>query len=118
MKAAVAGSGPFPIRLAGITGSEGEYLLLNVKRGNDAIVELHDRLYAGPLRRHLSREHTFTPHVTVGRLSTQAAFRSALDEATALDVDISTVAAAVSVYRDGGNGSRPHEFEVGLSTGR
>src|SRR6266542_6694494 len=46
---AVGGVGPVAVRLAGITGADTQYLFLNVKRGNDAIIELHDRLYSGPL---------------------------------------------------------------------
>lgn len=34
---------PFAVRLSGVTGSEGEYLFLNVKQGNDTLIALHDR---------------------------------------------------------------------------
>src|SRR5690242_2890498 len=46
-RAAVGGLRPFPIELREITGHEGEYLFLNVKRGNDALIALHDGLYTG-----------------------------------------------------------------------
>ena len=40
----------FPVQLRGITGDFREgYLFLNVKRGNDSIIDLHDRLYQGAL---------------------------------------------------------------------
>ena len=41
---------PFNIVLKGVTGSEEEYLFLNVKVGNDQIIELHDKLYSGLLK--------------------------------------------------------------------
>src|SRR5690349_16746674 len=44
---ATRGLPAFPVRLSGITGAEGEYVFLNVKQGNDALIELRDRLYAG-----------------------------------------------------------------------
>ena len=94
---AVAPVRAFPIRLAGITGSEGEYLFLNVKRGNDGIIDLHDRLYTGPLGEHLSREHTFTPHMTVGRFDSPDALRAALAETASTDLRIDTAATAVTV---------------------
>ncbi len=74
---------PFQVRLQSITGHEGGYLFLNVTRGNDQLIELHDRLYSGPLAAHLSSEHTYVPHVTVGHLTDKTAFLEAL-EATRL----------------------------------
>jgi 2'-5' RNA ligase len=112
---AIGGIGSFPLRLGGITGSEARYLLLNVKRGNDAIIELHDRLYTGPLGDHLSLKHTYVPHLTVGRLPTAQAFEAALAAATAMDVGIETVASAVSVYRVEADSTRPLELEVPLA---
>src|SRR6185437_16315838 len=44
MRASVATMTPFEIELRGVTGQEDEYLFLNVKRGNDQIIALHDRL--------------------------------------------------------------------------
>ena len=40
---------PFRARLSQVTGHEGDYLLLNVKHGNNELVALHDLLYGGPL---------------------------------------------------------------------
>jgi len=68
---------PFPVRLAEITGSEREYLFLNVKRGNDDLITLHDALYTGPLRHHRSFADTFFPHLTVGRVPDPARFTAA-----------------------------------------
>ena len=114
MERATRGIGPFPIRLAGITGSEEQYLFLNVKRGNDTIIALHDRLYCGPLRDHLSLAHTFVPHLTVGRLPSREAFRSALATATALQVSIDALATALTAYRIAPDGSRVVEGEIPL----
>ncbi|HEU5015685.1 MAG TPA: 2'-5' RNA ligase family protein, partial [Roseiflexaceae bacterium] len=80
---AVAGMPPFVVRLHAITGHAGEYLFLNVKRGNDELIAIHDRLYTGMLTPFLAPEFTFAPHLTVGRLADQHAFRSALRDAHA-----------------------------------
>ncbi|MGA2588181.1 MAG: 2'-5' RNA ligase family protein [Candidatus Aminicenantales bacterium] len=109
---AVQGVGPFPVQLHGIIGSEGEYLFLNVKRGNDRLIELHDRLYSGALAAYLSVEHTFIPHLTVGRLGNKAAFLSALEEARKIRTIFQTVIEEVAVYRV--DGERPIEFCVRL----
>lgn len=65
---------PFPIALQGITGHADEYLFLNVKRGNDTLIALHDQLYSGILAPYLSRAHTILPHLTVGRCPDPAHF--------------------------------------------
>src|SRR6266511_2505960 len=74
---------PFRVRLQGIIEQEGGYLFLNVTRGNNQLIELHDRLYSGLLAAYLSSEHTYVPHVTVGHLTDKTAFLEAL-EATRL----------------------------------
>jgi 2'-5' RNA ligase len=114
--AAVCGCTPFPVRFAGITGSEGEYLFLNVKRGNDALIALHDRLYSGALREHRSLAHTYLPHLTVGRLADRASFRQALADVSSLNVSVESAVTAVTVYRLEPDGERPVESVVGLGT--
>jgi 2'-5' RNA ligase len=103
IRKAVQGIGPFPVQLHGITGSDGEYLFLNVKRGNDQLIELHDRLYSGALAAYLSAELTFIPHLTVGRLGNTAAFLSALKEAQKVSAIFQTVIEEVAVYRVDGD---------------
>jgi len=112
----VRGLAPFAVRLSQITGSEGEYLFLNVKLGNDAIIALHDRLYTGPLKRHLAVEHTFTPHLTVGRIADPVAFRDALALARTLDVQLDVQIADVSSYLIDAVGSRRIELATPLAS--
>ncbi len=77
---AIQGVKRFPVQLGGITGDYREgYLFLNVKRGNDEIIDLHDRLYSGALESFLYRKVTYCPHVTVGRLEQQTEFDQALE---------------------------------------
>ena len=115
IEVAVEGVAPFALTLDGITGSEREYLFLVVTRGNESIVEMHERLYSGPLQVHLSLTHTYVPHVTVGRLGSAAAFEAALTSVAQLDTRIETVAHSLTVYRLEDEGRRPIEFEVRLA---
>ena len=72
---ALAGAKKFNVRLSGVTGDVRDgYLFLNVKQGNDEIIDLHDRLYSGALESFLYRKVTYCPHVTVGRIEQQDAF--------------------------------------------
>jgi 2'-5' RNA ligase len=112
IRQAVRSIGPFPVQLHGITGSEGEYLFLNVKRGNDQLIELHDCLYSGVLAVYLSVEHAFIPHLNVGRLENKAAFLSALEEARKVSTVFQTVIEEVAVYQV--DGDPPIEFGVRL----
>lgn len=114
IKGAVRGVGPFPIRLAGITGVDGRFLFLNVVRGHAALIELHDRLYTGPLLPHLTLAFTFAPHVTIGRLPTPEAFEAALRAATATPIDVETSATSVIVYNANVGGGGALESEVAL----
>jgi 2'-5' RNA ligase len=95
---ATRGVSPITVRLAGVTGANGLNLFLNVKRGNDALIDLHDRLYRGPLEKYLSYEFSYTPHVTVGRFTDESAFRAALEVASAAAIDFEATLDAVSVY--------------------
>lgn len=111
---AVAGFEPFSVRLQGITGQEGEYLFLNVKRGTDQLIELHDRLYSGLLASFLRPELTYRPHLTVGRLPDTASFRAALDEATQVILAFEATVEAVTLYRIEPGLTRPIEHVAQL----
>ena len=72
----------FNIKLKDFTGDFRDgYLFLNVKKGNDNIIQLHDKLYSGILDNFLSRRVTYCPHLTVGKLPLQVKFDKALDKA-------------------------------------
>lgn len=105
---------PFRAGLSQVTGHEGEYLLLNVKHGNDDVVALHDRLYTGPLAQYLSMEDTFVPHMTVGRIADKQEWRDAVQMARALSIQLEFVVTEVSVYEIEATASRSITFVVPL----
>ncbi|EPZ52569.1 2'-5' RNA ligase family protein [Alicyclobacillus acidoterrestris] len=78
VRVCVSGIPSFPLVLREVTGAKGGYLFLNVKRGNDWIVRLHDVLYSGPLRQFLNRQFTYVPHMTVGRIPKLSAWHKAI----------------------------------------
>ena len=77
----IAGMTPFDIALATPTREDGGYLFLRVAEGRDRVVELHERLYRGPLLAHRSVTHSYQPHVTVGHLESPEALRAAASAA-------------------------------------
>ncbi len=108
---------PFAITLHSVTGSDDEYLFLNVKRGNDTLISLHDRLYSGPLAPFLSPVHVYVPHLTVGRLAKPATFRAALDHAQCVAAALGPLEAearTITSYLIDPDGSRRIEYSVRL----
>lgn len=114
VQSAVRGISPFHIRLAQITASEGEYILLNVKQGNDQVIALHDRLYEGTLASFLSFEQTFVPHMTVGRLADEQTLREALAFTATVHINLAIVVTEVSVYTINDDGARAVESVIPL----
>ncbi|EHJ00574.1 hypothetical protein CDLVIII_4036 [Clostridium sp. DL-VIII] len=92
------GTKRFNVQLKHFTGDYRDgYLFLNVKKGNDNIIELHDKLYSGILERFLLRKITYCPHLTVGRLHQQIEFDKALDELSCYDESFEIVIDKISV---------------------
>jgi 2'-5' RNA ligase len=103
----------FPVVLREITAHDDQYLFLNVKRGNDELIQLHDALYGGALAAHRLRVNTFVPHVTVGRLPADqlpAALAATADLTGAIHASVDTI----SVYRIEPDGMRPVLLELPL----
>ncbi|UVI27606.1 2'-5' RNA ligase family protein [Paenibacillus spongiae] len=112
VKDALTGLSPFTIRLKGITGTQDNYLFLNVKKGNDQIIELHDRLYAGVLRNYLSLRHVYIPHITVGRLHDDTELQAALIDTRSMETSFETQVNQVAAEIIESSGASIIEFIV------
>jgi 2'-5' RNA ligase len=114
MADALAPFPPFQVTLAGVSGSEGEYLFYDIKRGNDILIAMHDRLYSGPLAKYLDRRQAFHPHMTIGHIADAQRWREALDEiAPTAPQTIVTVRSVIS-YRRYPSGWRPLDNTIQL----
>ncbi len=89
---AVSGFKSFELKMQGVTGTSFAFqdrtdycIFLNVKQGNDKIIELHDRLYTGILEKHLLREVGYHPHVTLGKMSDFDTYQKAVNETKGFD---------------------------------
>jgi 2'-5' RNA ligase len=114
VRSVLCGVDRFRVVLRDITAHENEYLFLNVKRGNDALVALHDALYTGPLACHLLRLHTYVPHVTVGRVRADQ-LAAALDATSAITRVHEAIVDTISIRAVDGAGKRIAVFDVPLS---
>lgn len=115
MRAAVVPITPFEIALRGVTGQQDEWLFLNVKRGNDQLIALHDRLYSGPLESYLLPRYTYAPHLTVGHVTPGEPFETALQKVAGVTAAFHTVVRKITAYRIANNGSRGEHYSVSLS---
>ena len=109
----VAQSRRFSVVFQGITAYENEYLFLNIRRGNDEVIQLHDVLYSGALAMHHVRRHTFVPHVTVGRVRSEE-ISEALEATAGVNRPIQASIEAIAVYAVQGDGVHPVLFELEL----
>ncbi|KQU13696.1 2'-5' RNA ligase [Bacillus sp. Leaf13] len=114
IKNVLSGVNPFTVKLKGITGSLNNYLFLNVKKGNDNIIELHDRLYSGPLFEFMSRQHTYSPHLTVGRLKNDIELLNALNDTISFVENFETIINEITSVIIESNGDSTIEFKVTL----
>lgn len=94
----LAGLRPLPVLLDGVT-AHGEHLFLNVKRGNDDLIALHDALYTGPLAAFLDPEYTYVPHVTLGVVPERTVRLQALQEARQIAQPLQVVVRQLTLCR-------------------
>lgn len=71
---------PFSLTLRDVTGSGGEFLFLNVKKGNDYLIQIHDDLYKGILESYRNPHFTYLPHITLGRPGNREEYINALEK--------------------------------------
>ena len=105
----------FDVHIEGATEAEGEYVLLPVTRGREQLIDLHDRLYRGPLALHRSRAHVYEPHITIGRLREESARREALALARAQLRPCDARLREVAVFRLESASAGAVEFTVPLT---
>ena len=111
---ALAGFTAFDVVLEGVSGAEGTYLRYDIKRGNDMLIAMHDRLYTGPLARHLSRRESFHPHMTIGRIADAERWRAALDKLAANAPRTTVAVERVMSYRRYADGKRRMDHSISL----
>lgn len=109
------GTRPFDVELNDVTVVEDEYVFLDVGAGRQQLIELHDRLYTGPLARHLSETHVFRPHITLGRLREPEALATAVAKARECLPATTAVVRELTIVRLDGAALAERECTVELS---
>lgn len=114
MRHAIKSVAAFEIELRSVTGQENAWLFLNVKRGNDQIIALHDRLYSGPLAPYYDPRYTYVPHLTVGHVTPGEPFETALRDAVRLTDTFLATVREITAYRISLSGARGEQYHVPL----
>ena len=72
----------FPVVMHGFWSAQNEFVGVAAQVGADAIVEMHDRLYRGPLAEFLRLEFDYEPHITLAKTMQPNQFESLSSAAT------------------------------------
>ncbi len=97
VKSKLRGIEPFEIVLREVSGTVDNYLFLNVKKGNDELICIHDLLYTDILEPFRDQRYTFMPHITVGRFADQQDLTNALLEYQSFNYIFGTIVNEIAV---------------------
>jgi 2'-5' RNA ligase len=102
ISSAIIGMPPFEVILHGITPvyHPRNYLFLNVQKGRDELVELHRRIYTGILQGYYPewlKDKAFLPHMTVGLIDDEEAFKKAILATSQIDDSFRTTVDEIGV---------------------
>ncbi len=84
----------FPIKLSGLIKSFDDYLFLQVKEGDEEIINLHNKLYSGILTPYVRTDIPFVPHITLGYFRTadnkfnKELYKKACSEAKKMNINV------------------------------
>lgn len=110
---------PFDLTLQGIAAvkSFGNYLFLNVIEGMDEIKDIHKKLYTGllaPIYPQWLKAGSFTPHMTVGKLTSEEEFQIAAEAVKEIKECFHTIVNKISVEIIDENEDSIIEMEIHL----
>lgn len=105
---------PFELILKGVTGASDGYVFLDVKIGNDNIVELHDKLYGGILKPYHNRFIPYIPHITIAKLKDEKTHSEVVEKLSDFDVEFRTVIDRITIEIIDGTEKSILEYEYKL----
>ena len=72
----------FPVVMHGFWSAQNEFIGVGAQVGAEAMIEMHDRLYRGPLAEFLRSEFDYAPHITLAKTLQPNQFESLSRAAT------------------------------------
>lgn len=105
----------FPVVMHGFWSAQNEFIGLGTQVGADAMIEMHDRLYRGPMQEFLREEFEYTPHITLAHAPEPDRFEALSHAATIVTREsYRDVLRAVSIIRDNGDNEWVRERDLYL----
>lgn len=105
LKRRLYGIKPFSLCLQGFGKSEdkfGNYLFLNVVKGQDILADIHNQLYSNELNI-VDLQMKYIPHMTVGKIKTANELSEVYDKVRGITESFETIVDAISVEMIGEN---------------
>ena len=96
---------PFELKLRGIGTQEGyvgNWLFLNIEKGEEQIRKIHDILYANEFR-HYDPGFEYMPHITIGKLPSKEMLADAYADIKDIEDEFCTTVRKISVEMIGEN---------------
>ncbi len=106
--------GPFELIAKGITGASDGYVFLDVKIGNDKMIELHDKLYKGILKPYHNRFIPYIPHITIAKITDENEYSNVVRALSDFDVEFKTVVDKITIEIIADSEKSLFEFEYKL----
>lgn len=89
--------GPFELIARGVTGASDGYVFLDIKIGNDSIIELHDKLYRGILKPYHNRFIPYIPHITIAKINNENDYGEVVRKLSDFDVEFRTIIDQITI---------------------
>lgn len=96
---------PFTIELQGVSKREdrfGNYLFLDVVKGEDTIRKIHDLLYENEFKS-CDLQLGYVPHITIGKFETEEQLENAYEDVKSLNCKFVSIVKKISVEMIGDN---------------
>lgn len=91
----------FPVVMHGFWSAQNEFIGVGAQVGADAMIEMHDRLYRGPLAEFVRPEFDYAPHITLAKTLQPNQFESLSSAATIVTREtFRDLMCAVTIIRD------------------
>jgi 2'-5' RNA ligase len=105
----------FPVVMHGFWSAQNEFIGVGAQVGADAMVEMHDRLYRGPLAEFVRPEFDYAPHITLAKTLQPNQFES-LSRAAAIVTreTFRDLMRTVTIIRDDGDNNWVRERDLYL----
>jgi 2'-5' RNA ligase len=105
----------FPVVMHGFWSAQNEFIGVGAQVGADAMIEMHDRLYRGPLAEFLRREFDYTPHITLAKTTQPNQFESLSSAASVVTREtFRELLRSVTIIRDSGDNNWLRERDLYL----